>query len=182
MENICQIVDIETWSTAPTASIASIGACRLNFETGDIYDDFYINVSKKSCDDIGLNVQQETVDWWKKQDRAVLKALMTDTVPISTALDKFFEWHKENEELWCHGLNFDAPIIQNAAMQVGYESMPWKYYNLRCSRTLLATFGVDPMAYREKGVHHNALGDARAQAKMIYHVKKPLLDAMNNRK
>lgn len=107
---------------------------------------------------------------------------MTDQVPISTAIDKFFAWHVDKQELWAHGLNFDAPIIQNAAMCVGYKSMPWKYYNLRCSRTLLATFNVDPMAYREKGVHHNALGDCKAQAKMIYHVKKPLLEAMAARK
>lgn len=178
-KNICQIVDIETWATSPTAAIASIGACRLDISTGVVSDDFYVNISKSSCAELGLTVHQDTLDWWKKQDQVVLKALMTNTVPISAAIAKFFDWLVPDQELFAHGLNFDIPIIQNAAIKVGYTEMPWKYYNLRCSRTLLATFNVNPIAYRVKGVHHNALGDAKAQALMIYHIKKPLMDALS---
>lgn len=179
---LCQVVDIETWSTSTTAAIASIGACRIDINSGIIDNEFYINVSKKTCDQVGLDTQQSTVDWWKKQDRKVLLDLTQNTVSITTALAEFFKWHNPDQELWCHGLNFDAPIIQYAAVKTGWLEMPWKYYNLRCSRTLAAAFNVNPMAYRKKGQHHNALEDAKSQALMIYHIKKPLLDAMSTGK
>ena len=67
--------------------------------------------------------------------------------------------------VWCNGMNFDLPILENAFQAVGART-PWSYYNGRDYRTLKGMFPKELVnRLRVKPtVAHDALDDARAQA------------------
>jgi hypothetical protein len=55
----------------------------------------------------------------------------------------------------------DVPILEAAFKACGLV-VPWKFWDVRDTRTLYDVTGVN--VDRSQGTHHNALDDARAQA------------------
>lgn len=168
--------DLETMSTNPNAAIASIGAVIFDEKLG-ITDRFYTNVSLKSCKDVGLHFSDDTIQWWKQQKPEVMATLMVDPVPVSEAILGLFDFYKSHKcvEVFSWGANFDFPVISSAAFACGLGKEPWKYYNVRCARTLAALFGMK--IERNEDLHHNAMQDAEDQAQVIIKLYKELSDA-----
>lgn len=68
------MIDIETFGTRPGAAIRSIGAVVFGFPDGDNghpfvarSGGFYANITRVSCEQVGLRVEPETEDWWRRQ-------------------------------------------------------------------------------------------------------------------
>lgn len=172
------MLDLETMSSEPTASIVAIGAIAFNPD-GPVLTDkdldsplcFYRNVDLNSCLRHGLHISGTTVNWWLKQSQEAREALH-DPEPISIDqallhLNSFVQ--KVNAYcIWSHA-TFDVPILQNAYSRVLFMQPPWKYPNARDIRTLQGLaypgqkviFGV-PQEYK-----HNALYDAFRQAILV---------------
>lgn len=157
--------DLETFSTLPTASIASIGACVFNSVEG-IKETFYTNVSISDCKKHGLHISEDTVQWWKTQNKEVLRELMDNPRPLKESLESFFEFYKKSKckLVYCWGASFDDPIIRNAASKFNMKE-PWFYSNVRCARTLASEFGMKIL--RDESSHHNSLSDSIDQAKCM---------------
>jgi len=155
--------DLETMSTNPDAAIVSIGACKWDSE--GIHDTFYAAISLADSLRYGLHKDPDTVAWWKKQPIEATLAWAQDGKPLKQALQEFVEWlgpDAKDHTYYCWGLNFDVPILATSLERVGIEK-PWKYWNLRCARTIHAVFDTGKIAKRE-GVYHNAKDDAVTQA------------------
>lgn len=160
------MVDLETMSQKSNAAIASIGAVK--FENGLIIDKFYCTVDIKSCKDVGLNIQKETVEWWSKQNPAALAELRKNNISIQEALDNFREWYgKKSLWTWSNGAGFDNVILENAYRAIG-EDTPWKFYDSRCYRTVKAIINIEEE--ERQGTHHNALDDAVHQARHLIRI------------
>ncbi len=160
--------DIETLGKEPGCVILSIGACRFDIDSKRIYDEFYVTIDAKDSLALGLTYNKETLQWWRDQNPAALKGIQKTAVPARDGLNNFYEYlsKKKDEPLWAWGPHFDVPITQVAMMKVlSVDKMPWKYYNVYDARTVCNVFGVD--IERDEGVHHNALDDAKAQAKYL---------------
>jgi hypothetical protein len=160
--------DLETLGKEPGCAILSIGACRFDLEKKTIFDDFYVTIDAQDSLKQGLTYNRETLQWWREQNPAALKGIQKNSLPAAEALNMFFEYlsKKKNEPLWAWGPHFDVSITQAAMTKVlGITKMPWQYYNVFDARTVSNVFGVD--INREEGVHHNALDDAKAQAKYL---------------
>jgi DNA polymerase III epsilon subunit-like protein len=158
------MIDIEALGQKPSAAVLSIGA--VMFGTAGLGETFYSPVLLQSCIDVGLKIDAETVAWWMKQsDEARQAAFRADAPPLPVVLLRFTDWFVAQKARypWCHGATFDVPILDAAYEACGLPA-PWKFYDVRDTRTLydLAALKVD----RSKGVHHNALDDARAQAEV----------------
>ena len=159
------MIDLETMSTRSNASIASIGAVR--FLNNEITSEFYVTVDLLSCKDVGLHIDPDTIAWWKKQSPEALKELRTDNVSIHEALHRFRDWFgPKSMPVWGNGAGFDNVVVENAYFAIG-EKRPWKYWDDRCYRTLASLFGFKKMPSASEGVKHNALHDARWQAKQL---------------
>ena len=158
------MVDLETWGTNPGAAIRSLGAVMFD-ETG-VHETFYRNVDDESCLRVGLSKSKSTEDWWADQSKEAQAALLVDPQPIGDVLADFAKWWKANNAryVWGHGATFDPPIVEAAFDAFGLAA-PWDFWNVRCSRTVLAMANRRPS--RAGGTHHNALDDAKAQAKAI---------------
>jgi hypothetical protein len=163
------MLDLETWGVLPGSALRSVGACGFDPLTGEIGETFYRNITDASCQSLGLTKDPRTVRWWAEQSEAAKRGLEDNQCPIGDALIDFASWWKRinGVQIYGHGANFD-PVLLQAAYEAAMLDVPWHFWNVRCSRTILAAANRKPL--REgfgKGVHHNALDDAVAQAKAV---------------
>jgi len=166
------MIDLETLSTRPTASILSIGAVQFDPYTGEFGEEFYTTVLSESCKQAGLTIDQDTVNWWCNQGETAQKVLhdcMDSQISstLSEALSELSNFIISNKLKypWSCGAGFDLPILTNA-YAVTNQKVPWDFWNARCYRTIKALFKARE-AEDFIGVPHNALDDAKHQAKHL---------------
>lgn len=168
------MVDLETWGTKPGCAIRSIGAVVFFPGGGGLHETFYANIDDRSCLDAGLVYDPRTAAWWRDQGEEAQAALLIDQRPLHQVLADFTDWFREvdGQQVWGHGASFD-PVLLEAAYDAVERQVPWKFWDVRCSRTLLALGDISPSQYRrDDEVHHNALDDAKAQARAVQAVFK----------
>jgi exodeoxyribonuclease VIII len=156
MNNI--MLDLETMSTASNAAILSIGAVKFS---NKIDDEFYSVVDLKTCTDVGLEIDNSTIEWWNNQSPEARQVFNEIPITLEQMLKDFSNWIGDKPMLWGNGSDFDNVILSNAYKACGIEQ-PWAYYNNRCFRTLRALYPT--IKFENSGTYHNALDDARSQA------------------
>jgi len=166
MNNV--MFDLESWGTRPGCAIRSVGAVSFDPHTSDIGDEYYCNVSDESCAMAGLFVQDDTAAWWEKQTQAARDALLVDPKGIYQVVQDFHAWFRRQRGvfIWSHGANFDEPLWSAVAHKLG-QRVPWKFWDSRCTRTAYDVASFDPRTIRRNGTYHNALDDARHQARCV---------------
>ena len=169
MKNV--MIDLETWGTAPGSALRSIGAVVFTpGETVPLGATFYRNIDFTSQEAVGLRKDADTEAWWADQSITAQLALSDEQVPIRQALEELARWWvaESAEYVWGHGANFD-PVLLDVAYRAAFPGVkdpaPWKFWNARCCRTVLALGRRKPD--RTIGTHHNALDDAKAQARAV---------------
>jgi exodeoxyribonuclease VIII len=156
------MVDLETMATGPDATILTLGAVHFNPYGNGYGDRLYFRVSIDDQDALGREVDPATIEWWGKQDPAIMEEAFSDEdrVPLADAIDQFHKFAWGCSTFWSHGATFDLVILENLYRQLG-KPLPWNFWQLRDTRTLF-DLGIDPdMPKAEK---HNALQDAIRQA------------------
>ena len=154
------MIDIETLGNQPGCVILSIGAVK--FAEGQILERFYRNICPQSCEEVGLTISAETVQWWFQQSDESRMAFAGGGQVLPMALADLSTWIGQGQvEIWGNGSDFD-----NAVLRVAYEKcgmpVPWNYWENRCYRTVKSLYpGIQ---IKRSGTHHNALDDATSQA------------------
>lgn len=175
------MLDLETLGNSPGCVILSIGAIAFDphaEKPDDVFadDGFYTVVSKESCLDAMLHVDDDTARWWARQSDEARKVLQdassADAPPLGEALDNLVGYvashHRPDKALvWGNGADFDNPILTVAARHAQIK-LPWQWGN-RCYRTVKNMYEfIQPdfvaPALSRSGTHHNALDDAKSQA------------------
>ena len=164
-------IDLETLGTQPGSVILSIGAVKFDPFTGEIGEKFYANITPKSCLDVGLVTDQSTVEWWSTQSQEARDALKVDRQPLATVLDSFGKFAGEADGVWGWGATFDVSLLE-AAYRMAIVEVPWKFWNVKCGRTVCGLVHVNPV--RNTGTHHKADVDAEMQAIAICQAYKKL--------
>ena len=163
MKNI--MIDIETLGTRPGSVIVSIGAC--SFDPADIESvgkhEFYVNIDSDDSKSLGLTTDQDTLNWWAKQDPATMELLKDNKQQLVDALNQFSQWWAMSgcKYPWSHGATFDLVLLEAAYALAGLKC-PFKYFNAHDTRTVYHWARVSPD--RKVGTHHYALDDAKNQA------------------
>lgn len=185
------MVDIETLSTDYSAIILSIGAMKFDpYKLENIsiphwnvapksrvwsYRYFYQNVSVKSCLAAGLKADESTILFWLDQPEEARKALLSDTLSLSSALLDFYDWTRMQSKnapcdgnpkyYWSHGATFDLPILSHAYKAVNGKE-PWGFREMQDTRTLFRL--CEDRGYKVEmpgeGLKHHALFDSWRQA------------------
>ncbi|HAU8193203.1 TPA: exonuclease [Escherichia coli] len=169
------MIDLETMGTNTNAPIVVIGAVFFDPQTGEIGPVFYIVISLTDAMNTGAVPDGGTIKWWLKQSSEARAAILTDQVKLRDALSRFREFINEYSDekfvqVWGNGATFD-----NAILRTSYERLdipcPWRYHNDRDVRTIVElgkTIDFDARTVIPfEGVRHNALDDARHQAKYV---------------
>lgn len=154
------MLDIETLGLDPGASIVAIGAVR--FSESHLGDTFQRSISLTSCENAGLTIDAETLEWWLTQDELAKDQLVGGS-RLGPVLRDFAEWYDNVDEIWANSPSFDCEILSAAYDAVGLEQ-PWNFWAERDFRTLESfDFAPEP---EQAGVEHDALDDAVHQAEI----------------
>ncbi|HCN6647675.1 TPA: 3'-5' exoribonuclease, partial [Escherichia coli] len=173
-------VDLETMGTNPDAPINSIGGKFFDPTTGEMGPEFSKAIDLETSGGI---IDRKTIKWWAKRSREAQSAIFTDEIPLDDALLQLREFINENSgesfvQIWGNGANFDNVILRRSYERQGIPC-PWRYYNDRDVRTIVElgnSIGFDVrMAIPFEGVPHNALDDARHQAKQVSAIWQKLI-------
>jgi hypothetical protein len=163
------MLDLETFGTKPGSVLRSIGAVTFNLE-GQIGAEFYRNIDEASCIFRGLTKDPATVKWWSQQSPEAQAALLVDPRPLDDVVYAFHSWFRQHKgiKVWAQGSNFD-PILWEAAAATGSgaNTVPWKFYNTRDTRTAYEIGNFDPASIPRAGTYHNALDDCKHQVKCV---------------
>lgn len=169
------MLDLETLSTRPEAVILTIGAIKFDPYSGyiDLDHGLYHRVNVDEQTQLGRHVQEETLNWWGKQDPEVFEEAMgegnrTDLETMCHDLNRFLVGV---ENIWCQGPCFDIVILENLYRQL-VKPTPWQFWQIRDSRTLFGTHG-DPRD-KDRKAAHNALMDCYYQAIGVQQIYKRL--------
>ncbi|HCT6042863.1 TPA: 3'-5' exoribonuclease [Escherichia coli] len=166
------MIDLETMGKNPDAPIISIGAIFFEPQTGDMGPEFSKTIDLETA---GGVIDRDTIKWWLKQSREAQSAIMTDEIPLDDALLQLREFIDENSgeffvQVWGNGANFDNTILRRSYERQGIPC-PWRYYNDRDVRTIVELGKAIDFDARTaipfEGERHNALDDARYQAKYV---------------
>ena len=163
---INRMVDLETWGKRAGCAIRSIGAIAFDPRGTELGDTFYCNVSRESCEAAGLTIDPSTEAWWAKQGEKAQAALIPDQRPVREAVHEFRDWFLKKDRgmfFWSQGAGFDEPII-SSVMEACGMTPPWKFWDVRDTRTAYDICGFSPFSVNRVGTAHHALHDARHQA------------------
>lgn len=156
------MIDLETLGTDPGCVILSIGA--VSFKTA-APTAFYERISRIKSLDEGFVEDENTVEWWNKQDSEVRKEAYGGIHTPEEVLSKFSKYLTDlgdEVRIWGNGANFDNVILAAAYKKLNLP-VPWKFWNDRCYRTLKNLYPELPIP-PFFGSKHNALNDALHQA------------------
>lgn len=181
------MIDLETMSTRGNAAILSIGACLWNIKTGEILETFHRNINLNTSIEKGLHIDGSTIYWWFQQTQEARDALITTPRHIDTVMREFTKWLKyfETEKdinlnklnYWANSPDFDISILRSSYTACD-SSFPLNFWNVRCVRTIKGFYPDNlfrdwKLNNPRKGVH-NALEDAKYQAKYVTHILNEL--------
>ncbi|EOB9731815.1 3'-5' exoribonuclease, partial [Escherichia coli] len=174
------MIDIETMGKNPNAAIISIGAIFFDPQTGDMGPEFSKTIDLDTADGV---IDRDVIKWWLKQSREAQSAILTDEIPLDDALLQLREFIAENSgeffvQVWGNGANFDNVILRRSYERQGIPC-PWHYHNDRDVRTIVELGKAIDFDARTaipfEGERHNALDDARYQAKYVSAIWQKLI-------
>lgn len=179
------MIDIETLGKIPGSVILSIGAVVFDIETGDViegnHQSFYDVIDLESSLHAGLKVDASTLLWWMSDDQQEARSSLLEELNDENASDihevladlaGFIEDRLEGRDkmIWANPPTFDLMILESA-YDIIYMEIPWKHYEMMDLRTLKKIYTGPRIEFDIKeGVKHNALYDAKLQAKICSHI------------
>lgn len=169
------MIDIETLGTRPNAPILSIGAVVFDPNTGKQGATFYRAIDPANAFLHGVP-DGDTFKWWMEQSDAARKAAVAGTTLLPDALTALTKmpvvW--KDVQVWANDPDFDVTILNYAFHKTLGCLSPWRFWNTRSCRTIAEVAGKRPP--KPQGVHHNALDDAKHQAKWVSDMWQGLRD------
>ena len=171
------MVDLETLAVTPKAVILTIGAVRFDPLHQGHTDEFYVRVSMDDQDQMGREIDPNTLEWWSKQDPEIMEEAFDerDRIPLSEAIEQFHKFAWGCDAFWSHGATFDLVMLEDV-YRTFKKPLIWNYWQLRDTRTLF-DLGFNPdLSKLEK---HNALKDAINQANSVQNVMRQLAVLQN---
>lgn len=166
------MIDLETLDVLPTATILSIGAVKFDPFGDDVAnpdcEKFYARINIDSCEELGLTISPDTLDWWAKQSKEAQEEAFNPEgrIDIKDAMNQLYKFCWGAKRVWSHGAGFDLVICEHIFSKL-QKSCPWKFWECRDTRTLY-DLGIDPN--RPPILKHHALEDAWNQAVGVQNV------------
>ncbi|EMK7210060.1 3'-5' exoribonuclease [Escherichia coli] len=174
------MIDLETMGKNPDAPVNAIAGKFFDPVTGEMGPEFSKTIDLETA---GGVIDRDTIKWWLKQSREAQSAILTNEIPLDDALLQFREFIAENSgeffvQVWGNGANLDNAILRRSYERQGIPC-PWRYNNDRDVRTMVALGLVIDFDARTtipfEGERHNALHDARYQAKYVSAIWQKLI-------
>lgn len=164
------MLDLETFDTAGTAVVRTIGAVMFVPELG-LGKEFYARLEPGTQQKAGRTVSADTMLWWMMQSQEArgefANGVEESTSAALAGFAHFVSSCGDNVAIWGNGSDFDNVILGSLYADMGIVR-PWSHARNRCFRTL-KNLGISlppgaGAARSQFGPHHDALADAKFQA------------------
>ena len=168
------MLDLETLSTRPEATILTFGACKFSpYNQEPIDKGIYFRVSVDEQITLGRHIDDNTVEWWGRQADDVREEALgeSDRITLSEFTAQLNKFLVGCDNIWAQGPVFDIAILENLYAQLS-KPTPWQFWQIRDSRTLFQVHG-DPRD-KERAGAHNALIDCYYQAEGVQAIYKQI--------
>ena len=164
------MIDLEGLATGPDTTILTIAAQTFDpFGSGWYDRHYYARVTLESQEN--RSIDNGTIAWWATQPEHAREEAFgeQDRIPLDQALDELGRliWH--SNLIWSQGPTYDMNILEHAYKSYG-KSLPWKYYQVRDSRTVFSLWPDQPIP----PTSHHALEDCRRQIGMLQNTLRHL--------
>jgi len=164
------MIDLEGLATGPDTTILTIAAQAFDPFGSGYYDrHYYARVTLESQEN--RTIDNGTIEWWATQPEHAREEAFgeRDRIPLDQALDELGRliWH--SKMIWAQGPTYDCNILEHAYKSYG-KALPWKYYQVRDSRTVFSLWPELPIP----PTSHHALEDCRRQIGMLQDTLKYL--------
>lgn len=173
--SIHAMIDLETLGTDPNSVIISLGAIKFDPHTDiEPYGGLYIKADIDEQQDLGRTINDNTLEWWSRQDPKVRDEALTDEgrstlEDMTNQLNKFLVGV---DYIWAQGPAFDIVMLEDLYKDIK-KPTPWQFWQIRDSRTLFSLMPVDPRKEIQQDLH-NALADAYYQSICVQKTYKAL--------
>jgi 3' exoribonuclease, RNase T-like len=146
--------------------VLTLGAVKFDPYRSDINAKLYIKPDADEQINSGRHVDNETVEWWSKQEQAVQDEAFSidDRISINRFCDELNRFLVGVDNFWSQGPLFDIIILENLYKQIG-KPTPWNFWQISDSRTLFKVHG-DPRP-KNRATLHNAMEDCISQAEAV---------------
>jgi len=174
------MMDLETYDTAPSSIILSIGIVHFDIDSGETLGTYYRVLDRDEQENLGRTKSDRTYAWWEDQSDEARAAIfdvpdseLWELKPLLWDVRDFIKGAKGDEgcHIWAKGPSFDVSVMDHAFNQMGVP-MPWHFRGARCVRTIcdLAPKYEGP----DIGPAHNAVDDCLYQIQEVVHAKQNL--------
>ena len=164
------MIDLEGLATGPETCILTIAAQAFDPFGTDCYDQHYY---ARVCLDSQPNrtIEQGTIDWWATQPPHAKEEAFAESgrIPLDQALDGLGKLIWRSTLIWSQGPTYDMNILEHAYKSY-HKPLPWKYYQVRDSRTVFSLWPDQPIP----PTTHHALEDCRRQITMLQNTLRHL--------
>lgn len=158
------MLDFETLGNTPDAVVVSLGATLFN--ANGIIESKLVHFDMQEQFNARRMPNADTIRWWLDQSskaKQVFDKCKTEGISMRAWGPEFVAWLKGKDvRVWGNGATFDVTIAEHILLVLRLE-LPWKFWNIRCYRTLKNMADIEAGKKRE-GTHHNALDDSIFQA------------------
>ena len=127
------MIDLETLSTRPDATVLTLGAIKFDpYTDSEPHAGLYLRVDVDEQSELSRHVDEGTLEWWGRQDEKIKDEALgdEDRVSLNSMVKQLNKWCVGIDELWCQGPLFDYAILQNLYAQLG-QPVPWNYWQIR---------------------------------------------------
>jgi len=134
------MIDLETLGTDPDCVILSAGIVPFEKEKKVVHElrAMYMVFDIQAQLNAGRTVTASTLQWWMKQGdsaKEVFKLSEDSTHQLGELFSDLGNVFGSNDLVWGNGSIFDIAIMEHAYRQLDWTP-PWKFWNIRDTRTL----------------------------------------------
>lgn len=173
------MLDIETLSTEKDALILSIAIVLFDpfGEPGSIIKEYHWPIKLEAQQGGKLSVNTVMDFWFKQPEAAKAMTALREAKPHITPEVLAETLHNIYNDfpyacVWGNAPSFDCDIVASCIGRAGVDR-PWAFWRERCYRTFKAEFGHLIKVPKAENAH-DALSDARAQAKGVQLIMRAL--------
>ena len=129
------MIDLETLATSPDAAILTIGAVKFDPFGNSVdfqeKDKFYAKVDLDSCDELNLNVSEDTINWWATQSEEAREEAFSQTgrIDIDDAFQDLYKFCWGANRVWSNGAAFDIVICETVFNRI-HKKVPWDFWQI----------------------------------------------------
>lgn len=178
------MLDLETLGKKPGCVTLAVGARPFDpLGNGPLSNPyFYHSADIFSQLMAGLDIDPDTLDYWRKQPEQAQREF-NRAEPALAIANEFVNWFNRLElpptigeiHVWAKSPNFDCEILQRFLETFG-QSIPWNFRRVMDVRTVIAVSGIDEKAVPKPvgNIAHHALFDCEWQIAQVQAAYKAL--------